>query len=668
MSSSGSILRNAKRAGVIVLSLVPTPLLIFVSSSAALYLKNQDQLQRRLDVLLPFGAVLFLTVVLGLLLYGFSRYRPVRLCLMGYYALGPLFLLFGFLRSQLDVVSFMARFYNTMGGLLLWPGLLLVATVILHLRSSVQKVAKVSAVAAVILLAAEVFSFHSEFERRAPVPTGSIREKLSSDPSRSLPNIYHILLDGFQTDFFERALTPELRQALDGFTYYPANESIYHTTFLSTSSMFTGRTFAYDRHRHEFLFQARNGRASFLYWLKKSGYATLVFSPARIVDEYRVRAPGRARLVDHIALFGQQVTDELIAVNTAALRNLWLYSMLPDPLKEIASQRDWFAGLDQEDLRLLQRQRLLNRSAQMMSVLGLRSILKEEPSLPESSRYTYIHLMLPHWPYNLRPDCSFKNDGKTSPVEQSQCTLALMADFLTLLKSLDRFDRSLILIHGDHGAFYRVKNGALVPTKRSRARRCLLLVKPFNRGVGDGLVTSERNATLLDINPTILWSVAGIQAEGNSTGASMELADHQIRLVPFIEGETLPSAKRILERQGFAPGRVLTTHSSIYAAGTVIAQDPAPYKEANGAKQVTLLLSTGNRDDANLMPDFVGRNVGEIIEEIIERTRRGSFPEARFQYVEHVSADAGTVVAQTPPPEAKVEEDHQVVLYISKGQ
>jgi beta-lactam-binding protein with PASTA domain len=113
---------------------------------------------------------------------------------------------------------------------------------------------------------------------------------------------------------------------------------------------------------------------------------------------------------------------------------------------------------------------------------------------------------------------------------------------------------------------------------------------------------------------------------------------------------------------------VLTTHSSIYAAGTVIAQDPAPYKEANGAKQVTLLLSTGNRDDANLMPDFVGRNVGEIIEEIIERTRRGSFPEARFQYVEHVSADAGTVVAQTPPPEAKVEEDHQVVLYISKGQ
>lgn len=668
MSPPGGVLSYAKRWAIIALSLVPTPLLVFVSSSAALYLKNQDQLQRRLEVLLPFGAIFFLMVVLGLLLYGLSRFRAARLCLMGYYALGPLFLVFGFLRSQLDVIPFMARFYNAMGGLLLWPGLLLAATVILYLRSSVQKVAKVSAMAAVILLAAETFSFHSQFEQTTPGPTGSIREKLSFDPSHPLPNIYHILLDGFQTDFFERALTPELRQALDGFTYYPANESIYHTTFLSTTSVFTGRKFVYDRHRHEYLHQSRNGRASFLYWLKKIGYATLIFSPARIDDEYRVRAASRANLVDHIALFGQQITDEQINVNTAAMWNLWLFSMLPDPLKEIASQRDWFTGLDQEDLRLLQRQRLLNRSAQMASVLGLRSVLEEEKSLPESGRYTYVHLMLPHWPYNLRPDCSFNNEGKTGPVEQSQCTLKLMADFLALLKSLDRFDRSLILIHGDHGAFYRVKNDSLVPSKRSRSLRSLLLVKPFDHGVGSGLVTSEDEATLLDINPTILWSVAGVEADQDASDESARFSGRQKRLVPYIEGETLPSAKRILERHGFAPGRVLTTHSSIYAAGKVIAQNPAPYEQADGIRQVTVLLSMGNNNADELMPDYVGQSIGDIINDVIERARRGSLPATRIRYVEHGAAKEGTVVGQSPAAQTKFDENHRVTLYVSKAR
>ena len=125
--------------------------------------------------------------------------------------------------------------------------------------------------------------------------------------------------------------------------------------------------------------------------------------------------------------------------------------------------------------------------------------------------------------------------------------------------------------------------------------------------------------------------------------------------------ETLPAAKRILLREGFIPGRVLTTRSSLYEPGKVIAQDPSPYDELGEDKQITILLSMGVRNSANLIPDFVGRKISEVIGEIIERSRQGSFPKSRIRYVEHGGAQRGTVVAQAPAPGTEINPNHEIV-------
>jgi hypothetical protein len=412
-----------------------------------------------------------------------------------------------------------------------------------------------------------------------------------------------------------------------------------------------------------------NGRASFLYWLKKTGYTTLAYVPGTPTAEVERAAPPESlRWLDYTVLHDLQVNDELTQVNTTALWNLWLYSMLPDPLKEAVGRRDWFTGLDLEDLRLLRRQRLLNRSAQATSYLGFQNVLSEEKDLPEFNRYTYVHLLIPHWPFNLRPDCSFQNEGKTGPVEQSQCALKLIGEFVNLLKELGRFDRSLILIHGDHGAFFRVKDGVLTRGSRSRSQNALLLFKPFGATGDHELAVSSHETTLLDIKPTLLGSVASARRDGGFSDESMKFPGRQASLVPYIEGETLLAAKRILSREGFIPGRVLTTHSQLVAAGKVIAQDPPPYAEMGKDKRVTILLSTGAKNSANLIPDFVGRKIARVIDEIIERSRHGSFPKSRIRYIEHGGAQRGIVVAQTPAPRTEINQAHRIELFVSKGQ
>ncbi len=157
--------------------------------------------------------------------------------------------------------------------------------------------------------------------------------------------------------------------------------------------------------------------------------------------------------------------------------------------------------------------------------------MKEEERLPASGRYSFTHLLMPHPPYVLRPDCSYEPSGaKTDMLAQTQCTMELLFDFLGVLQTLGRFEDSLILVHGDHGGHYRMRDGKLIDY-RSRSLRSLLLVKPVGRGQEDRFEVSPRKSSLLDIAPTILDCV-GIDVsrefdafEGNSLSDAVPCSD-----------------------------------------------------------------------------------------------------------------------------------------------
>ena len=455
-------------------------------------------------------------------------------------------------------------------------------------------------------------------------------------------------------------------EALDGFTYYSRNTSIYHSTTMSMTSVLLGRKYAYDRTRLDYVSQAFSARTSLLYWLKTKGYKTLGVVPGQRTQEGRDPAGTQrdSSLLGYVVNFDDQIKRDLFDLSTTAFRNLWLYSTLPGPIRDEVSDRGWFTGLDREDLRLLGNRRLLPRSAQVLSHLGFETFLREEDKLSSGGRYTYIHLLIPHWPFNLRADCSFQaGDVKTSPVEQSKCGMALVSQFVTTLKKLGRFQDSLILIHGDHGGFFRTRNGSLTPYDRSRSLRALLLVKPFGVAATGGMLQSDTETTLLDVKPGLMNAVTRIQQNNSSPAGPPEALVPRGGVVPFVEDETLETTKLILDRRGFTFGNIVAVHHPTYATNRIIAQDPPPYADANDERQVQVLLSLGPGDRAKVMPDFIGREIDDVLPTIIDRARDGTMSNTRIHYVEQV----GRVVGQSPKAGERIDTEAEISLYVSKG-
>jgi hypothetical protein len=490
------------------------------------------------------------------------------------------------------------------------------------------------------------------------------------DAPATVPNIYHLVMDGFQTDFFEAARSPEIDEALDGFTFYPKNTAIYHSTTMSLTSLLLGRKYAYDRTRWDFVNQGFSARTSLLHWLRANGYKTVAVVPGRRTQEGR-DPTGTQRdlsLLDYVVRFDDLVKSDLGDLIRTSFRNLWLYSTLPGPVREEVAEQGGFTGMDREDLRLLENRRLLPRSAQVLSHLGFEAFMREEKRLPPQGRYTYIHLLLPHWPFNLRSDCSFQEGGaKTSPVEQTQCALVLATRFITTLKKLGRFEDSLVLIHGDHGGFFRTSNGSLRPHERSRSLRALLMVKPIGVATTDGLIQSDLETTLLDIKPALMNAVNRARLTDSHLERPREALAPQGGIVPFIEGETLETAKLILGRRGFTIGQIVKAHNPVYAADTIIAQHPPPYSDAANGNELQVLLSQGPSDRTNVMPDFIGRQIGDVLPAIIERARDGNMSNTRIHYVEQVGFPRGRVVGQSPKAGERIDTEVEISLYVSKG-
>ena len=115
---SGRIMGFLNRYLPVLLSLVPTPVLLFVSSSADIYVRNQSLLQYQYQVLAPFAKLSLLVLLVGILLSALSKYvRGFRFILWAYYLTGPLFLVFAFVRGLQATLPGVDLLYRTTTGL-----------------------------------------------------------------------------------------------------------------------------------------------------------------------------------------------------------------------------------------------------------------------------------------------------------------------------------------------------------------------------------------------------------------------------------------------------------------------------------------------------------------------------------------------------------------------
>ena len=352
----------------LLLSLTPTPVLLFVSTSADIYLRNQSLLQYQYQVLAPFAKLSLLALLLGLLLSALSRYfRGFRVLLWAYYLSGPLFLIFALFRGLQDTVPGVDSLYRSTTGLAAWPALLVVAALVFGRRRPSRPIIRAFAAFGMILMAYEGWTVfcYTLSDRGPSVPS---IETLGSPPpgARHRPNIYHLLFDAYQTDLLEHTLTDEAKKAFGGFTYFPNNKAEWADTPMSRATIFSGRDYYYDRPSGLYISGAFTSKGSILYWLKSLEYQTVAYVP----NGWNERDTFFDRVVHH----DDASLDDILPLNAEAFWNLWLYSNTPAALRNTLMQNNWFSGLNETDMDLLQNGRLLPTTTPITSYLGFEKI------------------------------------------------------------------------------------------------------------------------------------------------------------------------------------------------------------------------------------------------------------------------------------------------------
>ncbi|MGH9462052.1 MAG: sulfatase-like hydrolase/transferase [Vicinamibacteria bacterium] len=495
-----------------VLSLVPTPLLIFIAPSTRLYVRNRAQLNDQLEVLLPFLEMFVLAAAVGGVLFLFSKYAPFRYALVGYYLAGPFFLLYRFLHGATETLPFLSWMTHTESGGLTALSLFTLAVLVVGWKLRRSSVILPLAVFGILLIVGEAWTLRPAFRNRPVEAAVPSEDAVMAAADESLPNVYHVLLDGFQTDMLTPYLSPEVEDALGGFTFFPNNEAVYHLTATSLASMFASKRYAYERAKWEYMEQSINGVSSLLARLNRLGYVTTAHVPA--LQDTRIE------IADYVVRQEDHARERLVAMNTSAFAKLWIFSQIPSGVRAWLASGGFELGLDQADLQRMEEGRFLSYSGPVVSAVSFSQWIQDEKNRPSGGRYSFVHLLMPHPPYVLRSDCSYEQTAvKTDMPEQVQCTLQLVLGFLEQLHELDRFDESLIVINGDHGDNFRMKNNVLVES-RSRSLRALLLVKPVGKGRQDGFHVSDAKTSILDIYPTIL-DCLGVEGDDALEGRAL---------------------------------------------------------------------------------------------------------------------------------------------------
>ena len=130
--------------------------------------------------------------------------------------------------------------------------------------------------------------------------------------------------------------------------------------------------------------------------------------------------------------------------------------------------------------------------------------------------------------------------------------------------------------------------------------------------------------------------------------------------VPRVEGETLRTARLMLEQAQVPLGRVVEVEDAS-AAGTILVQHP-PAGETQAAEAVSLLISQGAVGVDYVMPDLIGRSA----QDALNLLRRAGVKIGAVSYRSYPGVAPGVVLRQDPPAGHRLAAQASVSLDVSR--
>ncbi|MFE2557525.1 Stk1 family PASTA domain-containing Ser/Thr kinase [Streptomyces sp. NPDC059352] len=152
----------------------------------------------------------------------------------------------------------------------------------------------------------------------------------------------------------------------------------------------------------------------------------------------------------------------------------------------------------------------------------------------------------------------------------------------------------------------------------------------------------------------------GERVRGNATVTlTLSRGPEKVK-VPNLRNKPLPEAKRLLKKEGLAPGVITTEFSDSVAQGAVIGSDPEPGTERSPDSAVALVVSKGSPID---VPDVTGETVAGATAALQEAGLTVRVAPERINSPE----DAGAVAAQSLAEGSRAAEGDTITLTVSKG-
>lgn len=133
-------------------------------------------------------------------------------------------------------------------------------------------------------------------------------------------------------------------------------------------------------------------------------------------------------------------------------------------------------------------------------------------------------------------------------------------------------------------------------------------------------------------------------------------------IIPQLAGKSFQLINQTLKDAGIRKGKVSQTHTSQYAAGKIIAQNPQAREEVGRNFPVSLLVSQGEKEKKYLMPDLIGKRA----ETVIARFRELNFRVEDVRYTYYPGLDSGIIIKQLPFHGYLIQKNYPINLEVSK--
>ena len=167
------------------------------------------------------------------------------------------------------------------------------------------------------------------------------------------------------------------------------------------------------------------------------------------------------------------------------------------------------------------------------------------------------------------------------------------------------------------------------------------------------------------------WEKGRIISQEPSPGSKIKIykavkvilsAGSEKAVVPRLIGKNLQHSSQILKDAGLKRGTVSQVHTSLYAAGKIIAQNPLATEEVGRNSPVSLLISQGERGKKYLMPDLIGKRS----ETVLVKLKELDFRVEDVRYTYYPGLESGITIKQFPPQGFLIQKNYPITLEVSK--